>query len=126
MTSTELDILAPLDTPLPPPPQGEVLTEVQWCTLMAIADAIIPAFTVSTAPSNSYDQLSIQASEYAKAVQQIEKSIPSASKGKVAQRYLQENASSTPGFKDSIHRQLGHYVREDAIKGIRVVLSALE
>lgn len=91
---------------------------------MAIADAIIPSIEVSTIPS--HDKLSVQASEYANAVEQIEKNIPTSFDGEAAQRYLRESASSTPGFRESVHRQLGHYVREDAIKGIRVILSALE
>ena len=124
MTSTELKLLAPLESPLPPPPEGEVLTAAQWRTLMAIADAIIPSIEVSTTPS--HDKLSVQASEYANAVERIKKNIPASSHENAAQNYLQESASSTPGFRDSVHRQLGHYVREDAIKAIRVILSALE
>ena len=124
MTSAELDIFAPLDAPLPPVPEGEVLTAAQWRTLMAIADAVIPAIEVSTIPS--HDKLSIQASEYINAIDQIKKLTPPSADGKAAERYLSESASSNPGFRDSLHRQLGQYVREDALKGIRVILSALE
>ena len=124
MTSTELNLLAPLDSPLPPPPEGEVLTAAQWRTLMAIADAILPSIEVSTTLST--EKLAVQASEYASAIDQIQKFIPVAADTEVTRYYLQENASSTPGFKESIHRQLGHYVREDALKGIRVILAALE
>lgn len=124
MTSTELNLLSPLDSPLPPPPEGEVLTEAQWRTLMAIADTIVPSIEVSTASSGK--SISIQASEYASAVDQIQKLIPAESDREASHRYLQESASATPGFKESIHRQFGHYMREDALKGIRVILTALE
>jgi len=124
MTSTELNLLSPLASPLPPPPKGEVLTAAQWRTLMAIADAIIPSIEVSSTPSTR--KLAIQTSEYASAIERTQQLIPVSAPTETAQSFLQENASSTPGFKESIHRQLGHYLREDAVKGIRVILSALE
>lgn len=117
MTSTEFNLLKPLDSPLPAPPKGEVLTAAQWRTFMAIADVIIPSIEVSTVASAG--KLSIQASEYAGAVDQIKRNIPATSDAQAAaERYLQESASSTPGFKESVQRQLGHYAREDAVKGI--------
>lgn len=116
MAGTALNVLAPLDSPLPPPPEGEVLTEAQWRTLMAIADTIIPCVEPST--TSSHNKLSILASEYASAIKRIKENISATSDDQAAERYLQESASSTPGFKESVHRQLGHYVREDAVKGI--------
>ena len=116
MAGTELNLLAPLDNPLPPPPEGEVLTAAQWRTLTAIADTIIPCVEAST-PS-SHNKLSISASEYANAIQRIKSNISATSDDQAAERFLQESASSTPGFRESVHRQLGHYVREDAVKGI--------
>ncbi len=91
---------------------------------MAIADAIIPSIEVSSTPSTR--KLAIQTSEYASAIERTQQLIPVSAPTETAQSFLQENASSTPGFKESIHRQLGHYLREDAVKGIRVILSALE
>jgi len=91
---------------------------------MAIADAVIPFVEVSSTPSRR--KLAIQTSEYASAIQRIQHLMPVPAPTETAQSFLQENASSTPGFKESIQRQLGHYLREDAVKGIRVILSALE
>lgn len=124
MTSTQLDLIAPFDTPLPPPPDGQVLTESQWITLMAIADAIIPSIEVSSTLSNS--SLCIAASEYTSAVETISNRLPAQTDSNLTQRFLQENASSLPGFRELVKRILGDYVREDARKGIRVILSALE
>ena len=124
MTSTELNLLAPLDSPLPPPPEGEVLTASQWTTLMAIADTIIPSIVVSSTPS--LNKLSVPASEYTTAISQLKKTIPADADADAPHKYLQENASSTPGFQETLHRQLAQYVRQDALKGIRVILSALE
>ena len=124
MTNTELNGLAPFDSPLPPPPEGDVLTASQWTTLMAIADTIIPSITVSTTPS--INNLPVPASEYTTAISKIKETLPAGATDDVPHKYLKENASSTPGFKETLHRQLGEYVRQDALKGIRVILSALE
>lgn len=124
MTSTQLNLIAPLDSPLPAPPDGQVLTESQWTTLMAIADAVIPAIEVSSTLSNS--SLCLAPSEYAFAVETITQRLPAQTDPNVTQRFLQENASSVPGFRELLQRMLGDYMREDARKGIRVILSTLE
>ena len=124
MTSTQLNFIAPLDTPLPPPPEGQVLTESQWTTLMAIADAVIPSIEVSSSLSNS--SLCLAPSEYASAVETIARRLPAQTDPNLTQRFLQENASSVPGFRELLQRILGDSLREDARKGIRVILSALE
>jgi len=124
MTSSQLNLIAPLDAPLPPASEGEVLTETQWITLMAIADTVVPAIEVSSTPSTK--SLCLQASDYATAIKTLKRRIPSETNGSLPQQYLQENASSIPGFKELLRRTIGDYVRADARKGIRVVLSALE
>ena len=91
---------------------------------MAIADAIIPSIEVSSTLSNS--SLCIAASEYTSAVETISNRLPAQTDSNLTQRFLQENASSLPGFRELVKRILGDYVREDARKGIRVILSALE
>ncbi|KAL8628457.1 hypothetical protein Q9189_005867, partial [Teloschistes chrysophthalmus] len=123
MTSTQLDLIAPLDSPLPPPPEGDVFTESQWATLLAIADTIVPAIEASS--THSIDNLSIQSSEYTTAVQGIQSVVPGNASPDVVQNYLAESASAAPGFKELIHRTFGDYMRDDALKGFRVILSAL-
>lgn len=124
MASTELNLIAPLDSPLPPVPEGDVLTESQWKTFLAIADTVVPSIEASSTPS--LDGLAVQPSEYTNAVQKIQRSVPPNAGTDVIQKYLAENASSVPRFKELIQRTFGHYMREDALKGIRVILSTLE
>ena len=124
MTSTQLNLIAPLDTPLPPPPDGQALTESQWTTLMAIADAVIPSITVSSTLLNS--SLCLAPAEYASAHETITQRLPARADPNLTHRFLQENASSLPGFRELVQRILGNYIREDARKGIRVILSTLE
>ncbi len=125
MTSTQLNIFAPLASPLPPPPEGEILTPSQWTTLLAIADTIVPSIEVSS-PLNSTKHLRIEASEYTVAVEKLKNSISEDVDPAITRTYLQENASSIPEFKQLVHRTLGNYVREDARKGIALILTALE
>ncbi|KAL9009525.1 MAG: hypothetical protein Q9173_005451 [Seirophora scorigena] len=124
MTSTELNLIAPLDSPLPPVPEGDVLTDSQWTTFLAIADTVIPAIELSS--THSLTHLSLHPSEYANAVGKIQQAVPADAAPDAVQRYLAENASAAPRFRELIQRQFGHYAREDAVKGIRVILSALD
>lgn len=125
MMSTQVAVLAPLASPLPPAPEGDVLTPSHWITLMAIADTIIPSLEVS-APMSSTTKLRIEASEYTVAVEKLKESIPNDVDADIPRLYLNENASSIPAFKELVHRTLGDFVREDARKGIALILSALE
>ena len=124
MTSTQLNLIAPLDTPLPPLPDGQVFTESQWTTLMAIADTVISSIEVSSTQLNS--SLCIAPAEYASAHESITQRLPAQADRNLPQRFLRENASSLPGFKEILQRTFGDYTREDAKKGIRVMLSALK
>ncbi|KAI4184359.1 MAG: hypothetical protein L6R41_004794 [Letrouitia leprolyta] len=124
MANAELNLIAPLDSPLPAPPEGEILTQSQWTTLLAIADTFVPSITVSS--TKSRDALSLDQSEYDDAVNQIRKTAPNDISSDAVHRYLAESASSTPRFKELVQRTFGDYMRGDALKGIRVILSALD
>jgi hypothetical protein len=124
MSAPALEIIAPLTSPLSPPPGGEFLTDSQWNTLMAIADTVIPSIGVSSHPSPH--GLAIDSTEYATAVETLKALIPEIGDRNLAQRYLEERPSALPGFKEFLHRVLGQYTREDARKGLRMLLSALE
>ena len=124
MTTTQLNLIAPLDAPLPSPPEGEPLTESQWTTLMAVADTVIARIEVSS--TTSTNSLCLPTSDYARAVEDINQRLPSGSKDQLVQSYLRENASSIPGFRELLRRTIANYVNEDAKKAIRVILSALE
>lgn len=91
---------------------------------MAIADAVIPSVGVSATLSNRC--LCVAPSEYASAIETIAQRLPAETDPNLIQQFLQENASSVPGFRELLQRILADYVREDARRGIRVLLSALE
>ena len=122
MTSTELKVFAPLAVSLPPPKSGKVLTDSQWNTLMSIADTVIPSVSTEQSPT----QLAIQASDYAASMEIVKKSISNQERAEIARQYLGEHPSSIPEFREAIARLLSDSLRDDAQKGIKVILSALE
>lgn len=124
MATESLEKLVPLASPIPPPVQEEVLNDDQWATLLAIADAFIPAIRSSATQSTS--ALALSSSEYTKLAQSL---ALQAAGGKDAagtvHKYLAENASETPGFKDLVNRMLGDYSRSDAQNATSILLSVL-
>lgn len=91
---------------------------------MAIGDTIIPSIERSSDPSIT--KLSVPQNEYTVAVNSLEEVRASNPEEGIIQIYLEENASSTPGFKEALLRILGENSQEDARKVIRAILSALE
>lgn len=124
MIPSVLNLITPLESPLPSPPSGEVLTDSQWTTLMAIADAVIPSIRDSS--QSSEGGLLVEPTEYATAVKTLNAKIPDTGNVDLARTYLLESPSTLPGFKQFLQRAIGDYMREDARKGLRVLLSALE
>lgn len=123
MAKQELCLIAPLESPLPPLATGEVLTESQWTTLMAIGDTIIPSIATSSIPSTA--KLSVQESEYTAAIDRLN-GLSAKPQADLYRKFLEENASSIPSVREAIQRLLSDYMPKDARKGFRVVLSALE
>ncbi|KAL8934757.1 MAG: hypothetical protein Q9216_005749 [Gyalolechia sp. 2 TL-2023] len=124
MASAELNLIAPLDSPLPAVPEGEVLSPAQWTTLLAIADTFVPAIEASS--THSRDRLALESSEFDNAVAKIQETTPENTSLDAVHKYLAESASSAPRFRELIQRTFGDYMREDALRGIRVILSALD
>lgn len=124
MTSTQLNLISPLETPLPPSSDCEVLTKSQWRTLLAIAETVIPSIEVSSEPS--LQSLTLSAAEYTSTIEAVIQRLPEGVSRDLSTSYLKESASSIPAFDLLLKRIVRDYVREEARKGIRVILSALE
>ena len=124
MTTTQLNAISPLEAPLPLPRKGEALTDSQWITLMAIADTFIPSIGVSS--KDSPRTLGLSKSDYTSAEETVRSRLPPTEDANLATRYLSENPSSVPGFRELLGRFMRDYLHTEAQKGIRVILSALE
>jgi hypothetical protein len=124
MTSTQLAAIAPLASPLPPPPEGDALTEDQWKTLYAIGDTVIASITDSASDENH--QLAVPVADYDAALQELKSGTSAADSTSATKIYLQESASDLADARDTVHRLLIDYTRKDSRDGLLVLLSALK
>ncbi|KAI9817511.1 MAG: hypothetical protein M1827_001121 [Pycnora praestabilis] len=125
MTTREMGFIAPLANSLPPLPEGEVFSHSQWTTLLAIADTVIPSVQPSSLPALT-SHLSISSSEYEGVVTVLKAAIPQSHDANICDRYLEECPSSIPAFRASLQRTFSDFVREDARKGIALILTILD
>ena len=91
---------------------------------MAIADTLVPSIEASS--SLTQENLTITPSEYTKTLSTIKQRLPADARDSLGAQYLKESASVVPGFQELLKRTINEFLREDAKKGIRVILSALE
>ena len=135
--AAQLDTYAPLASPLPTPPEGEVFTDDQWETLLAIAGAFIPSLTKIQNRDSMLTQYNLPEDVYSEAEATLLSAIPKDAdfSGEKADdsdpkyrifEYLEEEACYLPGFKETLHRVFGHYVPEEGRKGIAFILTALK
>lgn len=112
----------PLDVPTPPIPDTQVFSELQWKTLLALADTVIPSIrTSASCPSTKV----IPASQFNVAVSTLASNIRDPDAVQIATRYLEESASSNPGFRDAVQRLFSSFVHQEGRNGLSLVLNAL-
>ncbi|PGH31182.1 hypothetical protein GX50_06061 [[Emmonsia] crescens] len=122
LSSTPVEIL---DSPLAPAPAANtILTPLQWKTLLALADTVIPSIRSKSAGGCPSDCM-INDAEFALAAHHLQSINDASAHSDLAVRFLAENASSVPEFKESICRVLGQQIPEEARRGISVILNAL-
>jgi hypothetical protein len=117
-------VYTPLDAPVPPVPAAEVFSEIQWQTLLALADTAIPSIKAREEPHSSNDKL-LPSSELEKAVSTLAANIPGPDAKQIAVRYLEERPSANPQFRDAIQRLFADWVPSGATSGISLILNAL-
>ena len=132
----QLSTYQQLASPLPLLPDGELFTEDQWKTLLALTDTFIPSLTDIENRESFLTQLILPKDEYAKAQSTLVGAIPKdisfdsdneyPSREELVRKYLEESASDVAGLKESLHRTIACYVPEDGRKGIAFILSALK
>ncbi len=94
---------------------------------MAIADTVIPSISIqSTTKAIEGSGLEITEREYVEVAEKMKAALPAEADVTLVERYLQETASSIPDFRENLQRTFSQYVREDARKGIALILSALK
>ncbi|KAI9645833.1 hypothetical protein NHQ30_005268 [Ciborinia camelliae] len=125
MTSNMVDVIAPIVAPLPDPPGDQYFTDLQWSTLMAIMDTVIPSIHRASITNDPSSQLSVPDDEYNDAVTHMQMTISSPPSNEALEAYLNEKPSDIPEFQDLLLRTLTIYAREDARKVLAFVLTTL-
>ena len=125
MADAEAPVYTPLEAPLPPLPEGEVFTELQWKTLLSLADVVIPSIKSQDA-GKSQNQKTIPAAELKSSLSTLKDTIGGSDASRLAEQYLAENASSVPLFREAIHRAFAQFVHQEARKGIRLITTVLK
>jgi hypothetical protein len=126
-----LEVLAPLETPLPELPSGEHFTALQWEILLAILDAVIPSIereSVSSKLALGRDHISVETisdAKYGAALAHLREKVVSPPAEEDIDVFLMERPSQIPEFEDLLKRTLIQYAREDARSGLRVILTTL-
>jgi GMC oxidoreductase len=123
MDQSAMSMLAALESPLPPPPAGEVFTPEQWKTMLAILDTFVPSITTSKSEEDS--KLCVGEAEYTESILSIKELLPSSVDPSIISTYLSESLSSLPDLRPSIQRCFGQYVPADQLKGLRFILYSL-
>ena len=128
MSEGQPSLYTPVASPLPPPPDEDIFTPDQWTILLAIADTIVPSIR-SKESTDSSAQLVLPSSDFnaAKSTLQdgLDHSHSSTAKTDLISTYLEENASSLPGFKDTLKTTFGRHIHNEARRGLTLVLTAL-
>lgn len=127
MSSNSLDIAAPRVAPLPDGPKEGPFSDLNWSTLMAIMDTIIPSIRRETTTSNKISQLTISEVEYNTTTNHLkELLLENAPASESLDEYFDEKPSDIPQFQDLLKRSLVFFARDDAKKGLTLVLSTLK
>ena len=113
----------PLDVPVPPIPQAELFSELQWKTLLSLADTVIPSIR-SSGDANSTKV--VPESQFSATVSTLASNIRDPDSVQIATRYLEESASSNPAFRDAIQRLFGSFVHQEGRNGLSFILNALK
>jgi hypothetical protein len=127
MSALLTEAVSPTAAPLPPLPIDDPLTPAQWKTLLAIADACVPAIKPMSS-ANTKTEIAVPDIEYSAAVSAVRaltpKSDPEAEA--TAKEYLADHASSNPAFRLELHRLFAMYMPQSTRKELTMVLSILK
>jgi hypothetical protein len=126
MATTEIEALAPLATPPPDGPTELPFSELQWTTLLAIMDTVIPSVRRDTKTNNNVNQLTISDIEYNKTVNHLKKTLVNSPDSESLDEYLGEKPSDNPRFQALLQRTLSSFARDDAKQGLSLVLTTLK
>ncbi|KAF2815869.1 long-chain fatty alcohol dehydrogenase [Mytilinidion resinicola] len=124
MAAVPVEIISPKQAPLPPLPEVDPLTAPQWKTLLAIADAVIPAIQ-PLAIARPRLELAVPDNVYLTALSKLKGLAPKGTDEAVLEAYLKESASSNPAFREAFTRIVGQWMPQQSRNDLLMVLNIL-
>ena len=114
-----------LASPLPPPPEGDPLTTVQWTTFLAIADTVIASVQPATS-ANNLDQRCVPEHEYQDAIGDYRSSVTDRVDDAALESFFGEKLTDVDVLRPLLRRIMLDYVKPDAMRGIVIFLDLLK
>ncbi|KXG49184.1 Alcohol dehydrogenase, long-chain fatty [Penicillium griseofulvum] len=124
MATHAVSTYTPKDVPSPPVPSATYFSELQWKTLYALADAVVPSIHTAATVKSSNDRV-VSDAEWNSAVSSLSSNISGPDAVNIATQYLQENVSENPIFRATVERILGNHVHDEGRNGFGMIMSAL-
>lgn len=118
------DAVSRAASPLPPPPETDVLSAEQWGILAAISATVVPSFSPYT--GNRLLQHPLRREIFESASKRIALIADRQADDVLVANYLGESALDHPGFRENVSRLLSHYMDETSRKGLLFILNALK
>ncbi|KAL2786939.1 hypothetical protein BJX66DRAFT_311978 [Aspergillus keveii] len=118
----------PLEVEIPSVPTAQVLTDLHWETMLALADTVIPSIRGSPQVSSSTKHhAGITESQLESATASLTATIGRtiAQAAEVAQTYLEESPSSLPAFREGLQRLIADFIHQEGQNGLRFILDVL-
>lgn len=119
-----MDSYIPLDVPTPAVSDTEVFSDLQWKTLLSLADTVVPSIRTKEA-ARPADKV-VSASELNGAISKLASRISGPDSVQIATKYMDENASSNPQFRVAIQRLFSTYVPTEGKNGLSLILNVLK
>lgn len=125
MASSTIGGVVPTATPLPDVPADEPFTQLNWTTLMAIMDTVIPSIGRESLSKQELNKRALPDAEYNAAADDIRSTLIDVPDGDLLDTYLDEKPSSIPRFQELLRMTFMQFVRDDGRKKMAFILGAL-
>lgn len=111
-------------SPLPPPPETDLLSAEQWDILAAISATVVPSF--SPYSGNRLLQHPLRRDVFEGAKKRIASISGRDANDELVAEYLSESAIDLPAFRANVSRLLSDYMDETSRNGLLFILNALK
>lgn len=121
----QLVSFTPLVAPISPVSNEQVFNDLQWKTLLSLADTVIPSVRGPRARKSRATKVVPQAKLDA-ALETLRASIRSPDADTLATQFLEENLTSIPEIRQALQRLFTQHVHKEGRNGLSMILSALK